>query len=98
MRTALKFGVTIAGVGDIAASARRMEELGYDYLAAGEHVSCNVPISNSFISLAYAAAVTTRIKLLAGIVPLPLYPAALEALGGPPTQQKQSRSQRTASH
>ena len=63
----------------MAGVAREFEELGYDYLTCGEHVSFNVPTSNSFISLAVAAGATSRIGLMNSIALVPLYPAALLA-------------------
>jgi probable F420-dependent oxidoreductase len=59
--------------------ARQAEELGYDYLLTGEHISFHGPTPNTLISLSAAAAVTERIKLLSGIVLVPLYPPALLA-------------------
>lgn len=77
--TGLEFGMALNRVDDVAASARELEELGYDYATTGEHVAFNVPTSNSFISLAVAAGATTRIKLMNSIALVPLYPAALLA-------------------
>jgi probable F420-dependent oxidoreductase len=57
----------------------RVEALGFDYLASGEHVVFHGPTLNAFIALATAAGVTRRIKLLSGITLLPLYPAVLVA-------------------
>ncbi|MCW2758151.1 MAG: putative F420-dependent dehydrogenase [Nocardioidaceae bacterium] len=76
----LRFGsvitVTDTRVPDVA---RTMESQGWDILATGEHVSFNLPIANSFVSLAAAAAVTTRIELMSSMALLPLYPAGLAA-------------------
>lgn len=74
-----EFGISLHRVDGIADAAREFEELGYDYLTCGEHVSFNVPVSNSFISLAVAAGATSRIKLMNSIALVPLYPAALLA-------------------
>ena len=74
-----EFGISLHRVDRIADAAREFEELGYDYLTCGEHVSFNVPVSNSFISLAVAAGATSRIKLMNSIALVPLYPAALLA-------------------
>ena len=74
-----EFGISLHRVDRIAEAAREFEELGYDYLTCGEHVSFNVPVSNSFISLAVAAGATSRIKLMNSIALVPLYPAALLA-------------------
>ena len=70
-------GIALQSVQDPGAEARRFEELGYDYVTAGEHVAFNVPAANSFISLAVAAGATSRIRLLNSIALVPLYPAAL---------------------
>lgn len=59
--------------------AVRAEELGYDFLACGEHLFFHGPHQNSFVTLAAAAAVTSRIRLLSAVTLLPLYPAALAA-------------------
>ena len=59
--------------------ARQAEDAGFDFLAAGEHVFFHGPVSNAFITLAAAAAVTTRVRLLSALTILPLYPAALAA-------------------
>jgi probable F420-dependent oxidoreductase len=72
-------GIALQSVQDPGAEARRFEELGYDYVTAGEHVAFNVPAANSFISLAVAAGATSRIRLLNSIALVPLYPAALLA-------------------
>ena len=75
----IEFGMSMNTVHGTIESARRLEALGYDFAASGEHVSFHVPTSNSFISLAVAAGATQTIKLLSAIVLLPLYPAALAA-------------------
>lgn len=67
---------SFAGLPDFA---RRSEALGFDYLACGERLASYVPTLHSFVTLAAAAAVTTRIKLLSSVIQLPLYPAALVA-------------------
>jgi len=75
----IEFGMSITGLDDVPGNARRLETLGYDFVGCGEHVSFHGPTSNSFISLAVAAGVTQRIKLISAIVLLPLYPATLAA-------------------
>lgn len=74
-----RFGLVLRSVEDVAAAARRAEELGYDAVASGEHVAFRVPTPSSFVSLSVAAAVTERVRLLSTIVPLALYPAAVVA-------------------
>jgi probable F420-dependent oxidoreductase len=75
----IEVGLSLHRSDDVAGVAREFEELGYDYLTCGEHVSFNVPTSNSFISLAVAAGATSRIGLMNSIALVPLYPAALLA-------------------
>ncbi len=52
--------------------AVRAEELGYDSLWAGDHISFRNPIPDVVVALSTFAAVTERITLGAGIVLLPL--------------------------
>ena len=52
--------------------AVRAEELGYDSLWAGDHISYRNPILDIVVALSTFAAVTERISLGAGIVLLPL--------------------------
>ncbi len=52
--------------------AVRAEELGYDSIWAGDHISYRNPILDIVVALSTFAAVTTRITLGAGIVLLPL--------------------------
>jgi probable F420-dependent oxidoreductase len=75
----IQLGIALHRVDDVAGAAREFEEQGFDYVTCGEHVSFNVPTSNSFISLAVAAGATSRIKLMNSIALVPLYPAALLA-------------------
>jgi probable F420-dependent oxidoreductase len=65
--------------GNTTDEARRAERLGYDVVAATEHVFFHGPVSNTFITLAAAAAVTERIRLLSAVTILPMYPMALAA-------------------
>jgi probable F420-dependent oxidoreductase len=76
---ALEIGMTLRTFDDIGAAARRYEELGYDYLACGEHVSFHSPMPNSLISLSVAAGATSTIRLLSAITLVPLYPPVLLA-------------------
>lgn len=75
----MEFGIALSLLHDAKAEARRAEALGFDYLAVGEHISFHVATANTLISLAAAAGATERIKLMSGIVLVPLYPAALLA-------------------
>jgi alkanesulfonate monooxygenase SsuD/methylene tetrahydromethanopterin reductase-like flavin-dependent oxidoreductase (luciferase family) len=75
----MQFGGNLALQLPLAETARRIEELGYDYVAVGEHVAFHSPTSNAFVALAVAAGATRTIRLLSAITILPLYPAALAA-------------------
>src|SRR5436190_13475293 len=76
---AIEIGMVLQSATDIAEEAGLLESWGCDYACAGEHVSFNVPVGNSFISLSVAAGATTRIGLMSTIVLTPLYPPALLA-------------------
>jgi probable F420-dependent oxidoreductase len=65
--------------GRFRAVAELAEELGYDSLWAGEHLSFHNPILDLGVALAAFAAVTERIALGAGIVLLPLRHPSLVA-------------------
>ena len=73
---AITFGTALRSPRDIAASARDIEALGYDVLGCGRHVSFHGETANAFISLAVAAGVTSRIRLMSTITLAPLYPPA----------------------
>lgn len=73
------FGISMRLLKEVVAESQLAESLGFDYLLTGEHISFYGPTPNTLISLAAAAAVTERIKLLSGIVLVPLYPPALLA-------------------
>ena len=79
---AVEIGMTTTGVDDVLGRARRLEELGYDYVAVGEHISFNLPVANPLVALSAAAAVTSRIKLMTSVLLAPVYPAALLAKMG----------------
>ena len=70
---------TTGDPGGIAGEARRAERLGFDLAAAGEHVFFHGPVSSAFVTLAAAAAVTARIRLLSAVTLLPVYPMVLAA-------------------
>jgi len=74
----MEFGLSLGDMASVATQARRAEELGFSYLACGEHLFFHVA-PNPFVELAAAAAVTERIRLLSSISLLPLYPAAMAA-------------------
>lgn len=76
----MEFGLVFGGVdADSGARARQAEQLGFDYVATGEHLMFHGPTPNALMALAFAAAVTERVKLLSSIVLLPLYPPAILA-------------------
>lgn len=75
----VEFGVTLQSGADPAAFARLAEDAGFDYLACGEHLAFHGPTTNAFVSLAFAAGVTSRIKLLSAVTLLPLYQPAVAA-------------------
>ncbi len=72
-------GAVAGTVGGAAAQAVTAEQLGFDFVAASEHVFFYGPASNAFVELAAAAAVTSRVGLVSALTLLPLYPAALAA-------------------
>lgn len=78
----LRFGTALRSPYEVAASARRIEELGFDVLGCGEHVSFYGDTANGFVSLSVAAGATSRIQLMSAITLVPLYPAALLAKFG----------------
>lgn len=75
----MKIGIGVNTADDVVAAARRGEELGFDFLHAGEHVFFHGPTPNAFVHLSAAAAVTSRIELLSAVTLLGLYPASLAA-------------------
>src|ERR1700754_864452 len=74
-----EFGVTLQSGADPGAFATLAEDAGFDYLACGEHLSFHGPTTNAFISLAHAAGVTSRIKLVSAVTLLPLYQPVVAA-------------------
>lgn len=72
-------GLSLPDPHSVTESARVAEDLGFDYVAVGEHLFHHGPTPNSFVQLAAAAAVTSRIRLVSAVCVLPLYPAALAA-------------------
>ena len=76
---ALEFGVTLQSGADPTSFARLAEDAGFDYLACGEHLAFHGPTTNAFVSLAFAAGVTSRIRLLSAVTLLPLYQPVIAA-------------------
>ncbi len=60
-------------------AARSAEELGYDSIWAGDHISFHIPILESLTLLSFLAAATERIKLGTAVYLMPLRPPALIA-------------------
>ncbi len=75
----LDFGLVLPTLDQIPETAQRLEELGFSYVACGEHVMFHRAAGNAFVALGAAAAVTTRINLLSSVTLLPLYPPVLAA-------------------
>jgi len=78
----IQFGTSLRSPYDIAATAARIEALGFDIVSCGEHVTFHGDSANGFVSLSLAAAATTHIKLMSAITLVPLYPPALLAKMG----------------
>lgn len=78
----IEFGTTLRSPYDVARLSRQIEDLGFDILGCGEHVSFYVDTANGLVSLSVAAGATTRIRLMSAITLVPLYPAALLAKMG----------------
>ncbi len=79
MSTRPEFGIALRLLWGAKEEARNAEALGFDYLSTGEHIMFHGPTANNMVSLAAAAGATDRIKLLSGIVLVPLYPPPLLA-------------------
>ncbi len=75
----IEFGLSLRRLDDVALAARQAEDLGYQFVTAGEHVFFHGPTGNGLISLAAAAGATERIKLMSTITLVPLYGTALLA-------------------
>ncbi len=79
MSDAIEFGISLRLLTGAGEEARRAEAQGFDYLLTGEHIAFHGPSANNIVSLAAAAGATERIKLMSGIILVPLYPPALLA-------------------
>jgi probable F420-dependent oxidoreductase len=71
--------VTLQSGADPAAFARLAEDTGFDYVACGEHLTFHGPTTNAFVTLAFAAGATSRIKLVSAVTLLPLYQPVVAA-------------------
>ena len=79
MTDQIEFGLAMGLLGETKQEARAAEQLGFDYLATGEHLMFYTPTSNTMVALAAAAGATDTIKLMSTIALVPLYPALLLA-------------------
>ena len=78
----LKIGVNLSDVADTARHARMSEELGFDFVGAGEHVMRDDPSGPTQLALsalAVAAGATERVQLLSSVVIAPLHHPVLLA-------------------
>tara|TARA_Y100001970_G_scaffold14040_1_gene15885 strand:- start:17729 stop:18682 length:954 start_codon:yes stop_codon:yes gene_type:complete len=77
MNTKVEFGMSLSGgPEDIIQEAKRVENLGFEYLSGGEHFMRGSPPSstNSILTaLSVAAGATEKIRLLSAILLLPFY-------------------------
>ena len=77
MNTKIEFGMSLSGgPEDIIQEAKRVENLGFEYISGGEHFMRGSPPSstNSILTaLSVAAGATERVKLLSAILLLPFY-------------------------
>lgn len=78
----IEFGTTLRSAYEVARQAKRIEDLGYDFLGCGEHVTFHGETANGLVSLSVAAGATESIRLMSAITLIPLYPAALLAKMG----------------
>jgi probable F420-dependent oxidoreductase len=82
MTTMMRFGVQLSGIHPPAqqfALARRVEELGYESVWTGDHVSFHNPLYESLTLLSTYAAITSRVRLGTAVYLLALRPAAIAA-------------------
>ncbi len=78
----LKIGANLSDVAETARHARLAEQLGFDFVGAGEHVMRNDPPGPTQLALsalAVAAGATERVSLLSSIVIAPLHHPVLLA-------------------
>jgi alkanesulfonate monooxygenase SsuD/methylene tetrahydromethanopterin reductase-like flavin-dependent oxidoreductase (luciferase family) len=58
----MKIGLTIDTPATAVADAQLAEQLGFDYVACGEHLFFHGPVPNSLAVLAAAAGATSRMR------------------------------------
>jgi probable F420-dependent oxidoreductase len=78
---AMRCGVALAvqDRADVLASARGIEDAGFDSIWVGDHIAFHVPIPESLTMLSFVAAVTERVTLGTSVYLLPLREPALAA-------------------
>jgi len=74
-----KFGLQLSAEDELKWTARRAEDLGFDYLGSPEHIIFRTPSLNAPLALAVAAGATERMRLITAMTVLPLYPVVLAA-------------------
>lgn len=82
MTISVRFGVQLSGIHpppEQFALARRVEELGYESVWTGDHVSFHSPLYESLTLLSTYAAITSRVRLGTAVYLLALRPAAIAA-------------------
>jgi probable F420-dependent oxidoreductase len=71
----VEFGIALSTAArpgdDPAANARHIEELGFDLLSVSDHLPGSFPTFETWTALEWAAAATTRVKLMTGVLGLP---------------------------
>ena len=80
----IEFGTALRSPYEVARLARQIENLGFDIVGCGEHVSFYGDSANGFVSLSVAAGATERVRLMSTITLVPLYPPALLAKADDP--------------
>ncbi|HCU89043.1 MAG TPA: LLM class F420-dependent oxidoreductase [Gammaproteobacteria bacterium] len=78
----ISFGTALRSPYEVATAAAQIEDLGFDILSCGEHVTFHGDSANGIVSLSVAAGATEHINLMSSITLLPLYPPALLAKMG----------------
>jgi len=74
----MEFGIALSTAArpgdDPAANARHIEELGFDLLSVSDHLPGSFPTFETWTVLTWAAAATSRVKLMTGVLGLPYRP------------------------
>jgi probable F420-dependent oxidoreductase len=80
--TRIEFGTALRSPYHVARLARQIEDLGFDIIGCGEHVTFYGDSANGLVSLSVAAGATEHVRLMSTITLVPLYPPALLAKMG----------------